>query len=114
METSSNKSSNVNAQHQSSSSNNPINESNSMFANMSDKQWQERQAENSRDEYATKSDPNDYFDKMNDIFANEYLENDGVSDEFNNSWEAQTKAMEESYKKAGWTKGSDGKWSKPQ
>ena len=114
VETSSNKSSNVNAQHQSSSSNNPINESNSMFANMSDKQWQERQAENSRDEYATKSDPNDYFDKMNDIFANEYLENDGVSDEFNNSWEAQTKAMEESYKKAGWTKGSDGKWSKPQ
>lgn len=104
----------MNAQHQSSSSNNPINESNSMFANMSDKQWQERQAENSRDEYATKSDPNDYFDKMNDIFANEYLENDGVSDEFNNSWEAQTKAMEESYKKAGWTKGSDGKWSKPQ
>ena len=51
---------------------------------------------------------------MNDIFANEYLENDGVSDEFNNSWEAQTKAMEESYKKAGWTKGSDGKWSKTQ
>lgn len=92
----------------------PINQSNSMFANMSDEQWQERQAENSRDEYASKSDPNDYFDKMNDIFANEYVENDGVSDEFNSSWEAQTKAMEESYKKAGWVKGNDGKWSKPQ
>lgn len=86
----------------------------SVFANMSDEQWQERQAENSRDEYAAKSNPNDYFNKMDEIFANEYVENDGVSDEFNNSWEAQTKAMEESYKKAGWTKGSDGKWSKPQ
>lgn len=92
--------------------NQPINEHNSMFANMSDSEWRERQAQNNRDELASKTDPNDYFENLGQIYANEYLENNGVSDEFDKSWEAQRSAMEDSFKKAGWSQDNNGKWTK--
>ena len=88
----------------------PITPSNSMFANMSDEEWMERQVENTRDAYATKSDPNEYFEKMYQKYADDYLENNGVSDEFDKTWESHKSAMEEAYKKAGWTKNSNGDW----
>ena len=88
----------------------PITPSNSMFANMSDEEWMERQVENTRDAYATKSDPNEYFEKMYQKYADDYLENNGVSDEFDKTWESHKSAMEEAYKKTGWTKNSNGDW----
>lgn len=102
--------------------NQPINEQNSMFANMSDEEWKDRQRQNKQEireekrnlKEANRNDPNEYFDKMDQQYADEYLKNDGVSDDFDRQYETKRGQMEEAYKKAGWTKGDDGKWNKPQ
>ena len=93
-----------------------------MFANMSDEELKDRQRQNKQEireekrnlKEANRNDPNEYFDKMDQQYADEYLKNDGVSDDFDRQYETKRGQMEEAYKKAGWTKGDDGKWNKPQ
>lgn len=94
----------------------------SVFATMSDDEWkarkkqnkQEIKEENSRVEWASQSDPNVFFDQLDQGYADEYVRNGNVSDEFENNYNTTRSQMEDAYKKAGWEQGSDGKWSKPQ
>ena len=100
--------------------NQPINEQNSMFANMSDEEWKARRSQNKQEireerrnlREANQNDPNEYFDKMDQQYADEYLKNDGVSDDFDRQYETKRGQMEDAYKKAGWSQDSDGKWTK--
>lgn len=94
----------------------------SVFATMSNDEWkarkkqnkQEIKEENSRVEWASQSDPNVFFDQLDQGYADEYVRNGNVSDEFENNYNTTRSQMEDAYKKAGWEQGSDGKWSKPQ
>lgn len=94
----------------------------SVFATMSDDEWkarkkqnkQEIKEENRRVKQASQSDPNVFFDQLDQGYADEYVRNGNVSDEFENNYNTTRSQMEDAYKKAGWEQGSDGKWSKPQ
>lgn len=94
----------------------------SVFATMSNDEWkarkkqnkQEIKEENSRVEWASQSDPNVFFDQLDQGYADEYVRNGNVSDEFENTYNTTRSQMEDAYKKAGWEQGGDGKWSKPQ
>ena len=84
----------------------------SVFANMSDSEWKERQWNNSKEAAVSDIDPNELFDKMNQMYVDEHNKNNGVSDEYDRGWENTRREMEESYKKAGWKQDSNGKWTK--
>ncbi|MGM9881414.1 MAG: conjugal transfer protein TrbL family protein [Bacilli bacterium] len=100
--------------------NQPINEQNSMFANMSDEEWKARRSQNEQEireenlrlREANRNDPNQYFDKMDQQYADEYLKNNGVSDDFDMQYETKRGQMEDAYKKLGWSQDNDGKWTK--
>lgn len=99
---------------------NRVTEEESVFANMSKDEWKTRQKqnkqeimqENERIEYASQSDPNVFFDQLDQGYADEYVEKGTVSDEFENNYNTTRMQMEDAYKKAGWSQGSDGKWTK--
>lgn len=83
---------------------------NSMFANMSDEEFNLRQSDNYD---VQNTNPNDYFDALSDVISEDYLNNNGnLSEQYHNDFDQQWSRMEEAYTNAGWTKGADGKWSK--
>ena len=96
-------------------------ESESMFANMGDKEWNARveQNENDWDELLINSDtamhvdPNKYFDTMDTAYANKYVESNGnISDEQEKAYNDKRTKMEEIYRENGWQQDKNGKWFK--
>lgn len=94
----------------------------SVFASMSDEEFRARQKQNRREAreendrviYASQSDPNVFFDQLDQGYADEWVEKGTISDEFENNYNTTRSQMEDAYKKAGWVQDSNGKWSKPQ
>lgn len=101
---------NSQSQQKSAPENRVINEKTSMFANMSDAEFNLRQSENYD---VANTNPNDYFDALSDVFVEDYSKNnESLSEKYSRDFDTQWNRMEDAYKNAGWKKGSDGKWTK--
>lgn len=86
---------------------------NSIFAEMSDNEWNEHVANDERNHGMAESvDPNKYFDDWSQAYADEYVEGT-MTDERDAEYMNQKQEMETAYKSMGWKQDSDGKWSKP-